>query len=731
MGIGFIGALVASMSWPSLNILFGSIVDVFVNYESGKRETNNTNAMTASEFMNEIYTLSTIQFGAWILITLANFIVMTLFPLAALNQIHTIKIKYFQSVLKQEISWFDSKSSGDFASRVSADLKRVEDGLNEKLGLAIQTVCAVVLNLIFAFSYGWKLTLVVLAIAPFTAVATGVMNKVQASFARKEMDSYASAGNMAEEVISSVRTVYAFGGEAKEVDRYETNLVPAMRSGIKRNFITGLGNGVLYSTLYLGMALGIWFGVKLIIESMDENSNEYTIGKVTIIFWSVLSAGYNIGAAAPHFEAINMARGTAAMIFDIIERKPKIDISSEIGKIPQSLTADIEFKDINFSYPMRQEVPILETFNLKIKAGETVALVGPSGCGKSTLIQLIQRFYDPLSGSILIDGHDIKDLNLGWLREQIGVVGQEPVLFDTSIKENISLGSHTGNVTQKDIEVAAIESNAHEFISKLPDNYSTYVGDRGAQLSGGQKQRIAIARALINRPKILLLDEATSALDMQSEALVQTALDKASKGRTTIIVAHRLSTIVNSDRIIFIENGRVLEMGTHRELMDKKGLIENIKQHHLDDVDLDPMSYKRTISVMSSSANSALNSIVNDNKESEEEEIKDFPQTRLLKMLAVDKYYIFCGLFCSVLYGLVVPLYSYLFGLLVAVFAEETNVDTIWDKSISYALYYVAIAVGVGIVSVTQITMLGIAGERLTMRLRKMAFAAILRQEIG
>ncbi|CAG2113799.1 unnamed protein product, partial [Medioppia subpectinata] len=464
MGIGVIGSILASMSWPILNALFGSIVDVFVNYEKGRNATLNgiedIDIITSEEFMGEVYNLSIILFIGWVVITLSNYLMTTFFPLAALNQIHTIKIKYFESVLKQEISWFDSKSSGDFASRVSADLKRVEDGLNEKLGLAIYSIVAVCLNLILAFIYGWKLTLVVLAISPFTAIATAIMNKVQASFARKEMESYASAGNVAEEVISAVRTVYAFGGEAKEVNRYEKNLVPAMRSGIKRNFITGLGNGVLYSTLYFGMALGIWFGVKLTIGSMEEHSDEYTIGKIVIIFWSVLSAGYNIesfylrvifpvptrskiqGAAAPHFEAINMARGTAAVIFDIIERKPKIDISSKSGKTPQTFSADIEFKDIHFSYPMRPEVNILETFNLKINAGETVALVGPSGCGKSTLIQLIQRFYDPISGGVFIDGHDIKDLNLGWLREQIGVVGQEPVLFDTSIKENISLGSH-------------------------------------------------------------------------------------------------------------------------------------------------------------------------------------------------------------------------------------------------------------------------------------------------
>jgi len=361
---------------------------------------------------------------------------------------------------------------------------------------------------------------------------------------------------------------------------------------------------------------------------------------------------------------------------------------------------------------LRPEVKILKSLNLKIKSGETVALVGSSGSGKSTIVQLIQRFYDPQIGSVLIDGKDIKDLNLGWIRQQIGVVGKEPVLFDTTIAENITLGSKQQSIDKIDIEFAAIEANAQEFIEKLPQKYETYVGDRGAQLSGGQKQRIAIARALISKPKILLLDEATSALDLQSEQLVQTALDRASKGRTTIIVAHRLSTIINSDRIIFIDSGEVKESGSHTELMARKGSYYNLviaQQTQSKDEDQYSIEEQRErllserTNTIDSDPNSLLAKQVNDSNDPEAV-LKQFSQMRLLRLLAIDKTYVLIGLLCSALYGLATPAYAFIFGSLVEVFAENDENDIIYDESIKYALYYLALAAVVGLSSMTQVT---------------------------
>jgi len=389
---------------------------------------------------------------------------------------------------------------------------------------------------------------------PIITIATGMVTRIQASLAEAESKAYAKSGGVAEEVLSSIRTVMAFGGQQKEIERYEKSLSFAKKAGRKRGIATGIGAGLNSTINYASYALVFWYGMNLVLKSNETNTG-YTVGDIVTIFFCVLLGSSRLGRASPYIEAISVARGAGATIFSIINRVPPIDSSSESGIKPDYIFGDIYFQNVRFNYPSRPDVKILNGLNFQVASGQTVALVGTSGCGKSTCIQLLQRFYDPQEGKVCIDGYDIRDLNIGWMRAQIGMVGQEPVLFGTTIGENIRYGRD--GVTQEEIETAAKEANAHDFISRLPLKYDTLVGERGAQLSGGQKQRIAIARALVRNPKILLLDEATSALDTQSEAVVQRALEKARLGRTTIIVAHRLSTIRNADRIIVIKDGVV------------------------------------------------------------------------------------------------------------------------------------------------------------------------------
>ncbi|OXB52858.1 hypothetical protein ASZ78_009154, partial [Callipepla squamata] len=381
----------------------------------------------------------------------------------------------------------------------------------------------------------------------------------------RELKAYAKAGGVADEVLSSIRTVAAFGGEKKEVERYDKNLVFAQHWGIRKGIIMGLFSGYMWFIIFLCYALAFWYGSKLVLEE-----DEYSPGTLLQVFFGVLVGALNLGQASPCLEAFATGRGAAANIFETIDRKPTIDCMSEEGYKLDKVRGEIEFHNVTFHYPSRPDVKILDNLSMVIKTGETTAFVGASGAGKSTTIQLIQRFYDPTDGMITLDGHDIRSLNIQWLRSQIGVVEQEPVLFATTIAENIRYGRD--DATMEDIIRAAKQANAYKFIMDLPQQFDTHVGEGGSQMSGGQKQRIAIARALVRNPKILLLDMATSALDNESEAVVQEALQKAHLGRTAISIAHRLSAVKAADVIIGFEHGRAVERGTHEELLKRKGV---------------------------------------------------------------------------------------------------------------------------------------------------------------
>lgn len=442
--------------------------------------------------------------------------------------------------------------------------------MSEKVAMCISLFMCFIISVVIAFIYGWKLTLVCIACVPVLITTSVFVAKFQSALTAKELTSYSNAGSVAEEVLIGIRTVLAFGGEKKEMERYDEKLIPALKAGRRKGIWSGLGEGIMRMTFYASNALAFWYGVTLILEDRNKEDKEYTPAVLMITFFGILVGSDNIAKMAPFIGIFATARGAASAIFNVIDRQPKIDSLSADGKVVNyGMKGDITFQNISFHYPSRSDVEVLKNFSLKIKAGQTVALVGSSGCGKSTCIQLLQRFYDPIHGSVQIDGTDLRQLNISWLRSNIAVVGQEPVLFATTISENIRFGKP--DALQSEIIESAKASSAHDFIKSLPNSYDTAVGERGAQMSGGQKQRIAIARALIQNPKILLLDEATSALDSQSEKLVQSALDVAAKGRTTIIVSHRLSTIQQADRIIVIEKGVVVEDGTHDELIKLNG----------------------------------------------------------------------------------------------------------------------------------------------------------------
>jgi ABC-type multidrug transport system fused ATPase/permease subunit len=319
--------------------------------------------------------------------------------------------------------------------------------------------------------------------------------------------------------------------------------------------------------MFCSYCVGFYYGGRLVYDG--------TIlpGEIIVVFFSIMMGTMGLSTVATFSTDISKAQGAATQIFALLDREPLIDASEEVG-IKQPINGKLSFQDIRFSYPTRPDTPVLRNFNLDIYPGQTVALVGPSGSGKSTIVQLLERYYDPLEGSLLVDDVPLREINLPYYRKNVGLVSQEPTLFSGTIKENILFGNP--EATMEQVEEAAKQANAYEFIMNQPDGFDTKVGEKGTQLSGGQKQRLAIARAILKNPRILLLDEATSALDTESESLVQDALDKLMKGRTTIIVAHRLSTIRNADVIVVMKKGKVVEIGNHYELFELNGLYTSL-----------------------------------------------------------------------------------------------------------------------------------------------------------
>ena len=371
---------------------------------------------------------------------------------------------------------------------------------------------------------------------------------------------YLKANMLAGEAVSNIRTVAAFCSEEKVLDLYANELVDPSKRSLQRGQIAGIFYGISQFFIFSSYGLALWYGSVLMEKELASFKSIMKAFFVLIV--TALAMGETLALAPDLLKGNQMV----ASVFEVMDRKS--GISCDVGEELKTVDGTIELKRINFSYPSRPDVIIFKDFNLRVPAGKSVALVGQSGSGKSSVISLILRFYDPTSGRVLIDGKDITRLNLKSLRRHIGLVQQEPALFATSIYENILYGKE--GASDSEVIEAAKLANAHNFISGLPEGYSTKVGERGVQLSGGQRQRVAIARAVLKNPEILLLDEATSALDVESERIVQQALDRLMQNRTTVMVAHRLSTIRNADQISVLQDGKIIDQGTHSSLIENK-----------------------------------------------------------------------------------------------------------------------------------------------------------------
>lgn len=417
-----------------------------------------------------------------------------------------------------------------------------------------------------------------IATTPLTAASQAIRARVLAKASHVQSDTNAGASSLAMEVIGGFRTVLSFDWQDEAVSRYSMLLQRTKTDSRKEVHVNGIVFGLSYLLMFWVNALIFWYGSTLVLATPANGG--ITQGDFIIVFMSVLMSAMGLGQAVAISPDFARSRGAAANLFDVMNRSPLIDANPNgIKEVP--ITGVIKLENVAFRYPTRPDTLVLNNFSLQIAPGSVVAFVGRSGAGKSTIVGLVERFYDVAEGCVYIDGRDIKDYDLRWLRRQIGLVSQEPMLFDSSIADNIRFGRASHDVSIAEVEAAAKAANAHDFIMKLDEGYNTRVGERGTQMSGGQKQRIAIARAILKNPAILLLDEATSALDSESEALVQEALDKLMKGRTTIVIAHRLSTIRNADVICAMAKGQIVEMGSHDELIAKHGYYFDLVAHQM------------------------------------------------------------------------------------------------------------------------------------------------------
>ncbi|KAK1268040.1 putative multidrug resistance protein [Acorus gramineus] len=722
MAFGFIGAVGDGFGIPLMLIITSKIMN---NLGDGTGSID-TSLFTHNVNKNAINLLY-LACGSWV----ASFLEGYCWTRTGERQASRLRARYLKAVLRQDVGYFDLHvaSTAEVITSVSSDSLLIQDVLSEKVPNLIMNTSTFFGAYIVAFILLWRLALVALPFVLLLIIPGLMYGRILMGLARNLREEYNKAGMVAEQAISSIRTVYSFVGESKTMKEFSAALEGSVKLGLKQGLMKGIAigsNGVAFAI----WAFMCWYGSRLVMYHGGQGGTVFAVGA------SIIVGGLALGAGLSNVKYLSEASSAGEQIMEVIKRVPHIDSDNMDGQILQTISGNLEFRSIGFAYPSRPDTPVLQDFNLSVPAGRTVALVGGSGSGKSTVIALLERFYDPSKGLILLDGVDIKSLQLKWLRSQMGLVSQEPALFATSIHENILFGKE--DATMDEVVAAAKVANAHDFISQLPQAYDTQVGERGVQMSGGQKQRIAIARAVLKSPKILLLDEATSALDSESERVVQDALDAASIGRTTIVIAHRISTIRGADIIAVVQSGRIAESGSHDDLIcEHDGLYTSLMRLHQQttksnqDINASSSSHISTAS-RSSSANSSFRSAgaLADNESKPPVDLTVPSFRRLLMMNLPEWRQAVMGCSSAVVFGAIQPVYAYAMGSMISVYFLKDH-DEIKSKTRSYSLFFVGLSVLSLVINIGQHYNFAAMGERLTKRVRERMLSNILVFEVG